>query len=182
MPFLRNGREQPLVAFATSDSDVETILEMRHRLIETITMLREATWLIYIAQPVRSAFGKAAQRHGGLFDTGGGLVTWHVHYGAIALVGADTWLAGLSQKLEDVLEPTPASGIIPVEPAYAHSSPLNHIPTTQPAPPGEPRPFDDSSPYAAVARRAATPIPRSSCRPEAHFPSTAPPNPRLRKR
>ncbi len=182
MPFLRNGREKPLIAFAAGDDDeADSLLEMRHSLIDAVATLRHATWLVYVAQPNRAAFLKAAQRYGGIFDAGGGLITWHVHYGAIGLVGGDTWLAGLHQRLEELLDATPESGIMPVEPEFTHSSPLNHIPTTEPAPP-EVREYDEHSPYAAVAGRASSPMPRGSYAPEERYPSTVPPNPRLRKR
>jgi hypothetical protein len=182
MPFLRNGRERPLIAFAAHDADVDSLLELRHRLIDAIMTLREAVWLVYVGQPIRAAFFKSAQCYGGIFDAGGGLVTWHIHYGTVGLVGGDTWLAGLNQRLEELLEPNPESGIMPVEPQFTSSSPLNHIPTTEPAPPSEPVQYEESSPYAAVAGHPGKPQPRSSYPPENRYPSSMPPNPRVRKR
>lgn len=201
LQYLKNGREKPLVAFALHDASVDALLELRHRLIDALMALREATWLVFVPQALRLSFLKAAQCFGGTFDAGGGLITWHVHYGSVGLVGGDTWLAGLQQRLEELLESTPESGIMPVEPEFSRSSPINHIPTTEPAPPVESVQYEESSPYAAVsgralsaglhdhdaayaavAGRAMNPSSNSSYPPEARYPSSMPPNPRVRRK
>lgn len=182
MPFLKNSRERPLVAFAAQGTDVDALLDARHQLIDTIRSLRDATWLVYVPLNIRAGFLKNSQRFGGVFDHGGGLVSWHVHFGCVGLVGADTWLAGLNQRLEDLLESNPESGIIPVEPIYSRTSPVNHIPTTEPAPPVDPSEYEQSSPYAAIAGRGMYQSPQSSYPPpEGRYPSVMPPNPRVRR-
>jgi hypothetical protein len=181
MPFLKSGREIPLVAFAPMDSDVDRLLDMRQQLIDAVPILRDAVWLVYVTEAIRTAFLKAAHRSGGLFDAGGGITTWHVSYGPIGIVSGDTWLAGLYLRLEELLEPNPESGIVPVEPVYVQSSPMNHIPTTEPAPPTDPSAYDDCAPYKAVASRVRSPTPRLSYAPAERLTSSVPPNPRLRR-
>lgn len=183
MPFLKSGRETPLVAFAPAQPEVEPLLEMRQRLIEAVQPLRTATWLVYILQPLRAKFMRSALCVGGTFDAGGGLVTWHVPLGSVGLVSGETWLAGLHQRLEELLEPTLESGVMPAEPP-AQRSHLHHIPTTQPAPPVEGF-EDENSAYAMVARRSMSP---GKGRPSAgpgpangRLTSSIPPNPRLRR-
>lgn len=182
LPFLRSGRERTIVAFAPVEVDVDPILEIRHRLINAVEPLRDATWLVYLSHSIRSDFLRSAHRYGGLFDAGAGLTTWHINCGAVGLVGGDTWLAGLSQRLEELLDPGLESGVMPVEAPYAMHAPSGHVPTTEPAPPMEGHSFEEGSPYAAVASRASSPSPRNY-NPDPPRPSSSvPPNPRLRRR
>lgn len=180
MPFLKNGRETPLVAFAPTVADAEPLLELRQRMLEAIQQLRAATWLVYIEHSLRPAFIKSALTVGGTFDAGGGLVTWHVALGPIGLVSGETWLAGLHQRLDELLEPTLESGVMPAEPPSPHSQ-LHHIPTTEPAPSGAV--FDEDSAYAAIARGSLSPTRgRPSMAPgSGRSSSSIPPNPRLRR-
>jgi hypothetical protein len=172
LPFLKSRRDKPLVAMAIDNVAVPDALKLRQRLFDAVPALLEATWLVYSTKEHRAEFLRHAFRFGGLFDSGGGLMTWHVHQGVMGIVGAETWLVGLAQRLDELLEPTPESGIMPVEPPLSNDPVPRHVPTTEPAPPAEQPNFDEHPPYAAIATRSLTPNPR---------PSTVPPNPRLRR-
>jgi hypothetical protein len=165
MSFLRTSRDNPIIAFAPSEVDVNALLEARYQLIDAVSSLRSATWLVYLSASLQSLFLQWAHRVGGLFDAGGGLVIWQVYYGAVGIVGGDTWIAGLGQRLDELLESNPESGVVAVEPPV-HRVPMHHMPTTEPAPPEDLRNLDESSPYAAVSR-TSNPAPDRSSHPPA---------------
>ncbi|MGC4069982.1 MAG: hypothetical protein QM784_36065 [Polyangiaceae bacterium] len=182
LPFLRGGRELPLVAFAPGNDDVDALLRFREMLLDSVSALRETTWLVYVEARIRPSFIKAAQPYGCFTDAGGGLFTWHVPYGTMGITSRDTWVAGLAARLEELLAPTPESGIMPVDPPvgeFRHRS----VATTEPAAPYE-SPSDNlmESPYAAIAGRSMNPSALSAPPPFQPGFSSMPPNPRLRKR
>jgi hypothetical protein len=181
MPFLQRGREIPIVALVPADDQLDQLLEMRRNLIDALPTLVDATWLVYVADVNRPRFQKAAIRYGGLFDAGGGITTWHLNHGVLGLVGKDTWLSGLASRLEDLLASTPESGVVPIEPPCAESTAHCAVPTTEPAPPSDAHAFDDAPAYAAVSSRIPSPRPQSYG-PGRRLPSSAPPNPHLRRR
>jgi len=186
MPFLRTGKEIPIVAFAPPEANADELLGFRDLLVESVPTLTDAIWLTYLSPHLRGQFFRAAQTFGGLFDAGGGLHTWHISGGIIGLVGRDTWVPGLSSRLEELLTTGPESGVIPLDAPLGefHSS---NVATTEPAPPDDCSAFSEM-PYSAVAPhdssspgpRRATPILHSQ--PSFRPASTMPPNPRLRNR
>jgi hypothetical protein len=185
MPFLRYGRECPMVAFAPRNNDADELLAFRSMLLSAVGSLRETTWLVYLSTEVRSSFQRAAIHYGDLYDARGGLLTWHVPPGVLGLVSRDTWVVGLAARLEELLTPCLESGIMPVDTPVAESQPHNAV-TTEPAPPSDRDPFQEL-PYAAVAANAMSPQSRIltpatfSSAPPFRPTSTMPPNPRLRK-
>lgn len=182
MPFLRSGGEAPLVAFAPADSNIEALLETRQRLIEIVPDLSDVTWLVYVVRAIRMPFFKAALNLGGTYDAGGGLVAWHVPLGSVGLVSGDTWLAGLDQRLSELLESNFESGVMPAE---APIPPLlRHVPSTVPAPPVEllvEDAKDASLLYSRMARRTTPPVAATASSAANAMHSTMPPNPRLRR-
>jgi hypothetical protein len=182
LPFLRGGRELPLVAFAPGNDDVDELLHFREMLLDRVAALRDTTWLVYVEARIRQTFARAAQSYGGLVDAGGGLLTWHVPYGTIGITSRDTWVAGLAIRLEELLAPTPESGIMPVDPPvgeFRHRS----VATTEPAAPQDLHAEHFlESPYAALAGRSLNPSALSAPAPFQPGFSSMPPNPRLRKR
>jgi hypothetical protein len=182
LPFLRGGRELPLVAFALNSDNIDALLRFREMLLDGVSALRDTTWLVYVEAPIRQTFVKAAQPYGNFTDAGGGLFTWHVPYGAIGITSRDTWVAGLAARLEELLAPTPESGIMPVDPPvgeFRHRS----VATTEPAAPYEAHAEHlMETPYAAIAGRSLKPSALSAPPPFQPNFSSMPPNPRLRKR
>ncbi len=137
MAVLRSERECPLVLLDASTVDVVTLLDVRQAVLKAVPELRSAAWLVFVPGFARRDFIKGASRHGGSFDFGDGLVTWHVSGTPMALVGSETKLAGLADRLTEFLEPVPESGIInhgPFEPP-ASLEPCVGFAVTEPAPP-----------------------------------------------
>jgi hypothetical protein len=186
LPFLRLGRECPMVAFAPKQNDLPALLRYRNTLMEAVELLRDATWLLYVTGGVRNPILGAADRHGDLYDCGGGLLVWRVSDGPIGVVGRDTWVPGLSGRLAEHLAPTLESGVMPIETPIGEFR-RSHLATTEPAPEGDPSSYV-GTPYAAVASRSMSPPTQrrpspfnSTTAPSIHPTSTLPPNPRLRK-
>ena len=185
LPFLRHGRECPMIAFAPKTDDAELVLAFRSMLLGAVGSLRNTTCLVYLTAEIRAAFHHVAVHYGDLFDVRGGLLTWHVTDGIIGLVSRETWVVGLSTRLEELLNPCLESGIIAVD-ATPVSSGRSHPATTLPAPADGAEPINEG-PYASVVKnsmpatpRIPSPSPFTSQSPYRPV-STMPPNPRLRK-
>jgi hypothetical protein len=173
-----------MIAFAPKTDDVEQVLAFRSMLLGAVGSLRNTTCLIYLTADIRTAFHHVAVHYGDLFDVRGGLLTWHVNDGIIGLVSRETWIVGLSVRLEELLNPCLESGIITIDAPVGTGR--NHPAPTEPAPAEGVEPAIEG-PYAAVVRNSmpATPrIPSPSpftSQPPYRAISTMPPNPRLRK-
>lgn len=178
LPFLRTGRECPIIAFAPSAIDLEDLLAYRNLLLTHVSALEDATWLVYLTASQRGGFYRDCQAYGSIFDAGGGVHTWHIHDGILGLVGRETWVAGLGARFDELLSRSAESGIIPIESPAAEL--VRGSGSTEPAPPDDSEPYFEM-PYAAVMSRSLSPL-RTDAVDSLRQPSTMPPNPRLRNR
>jgi hypothetical protein len=169
-----------MVVFAPRSDDVGFLLKYRTTLLTAVDSLGDATWLIYLSATVRVTFHRLAVEYGNVTDVRGGLFTWGVTPGILGLVSRDTWVVGLSTRLEELLTPCLDSGVVSLDELR-----FPRIASTVPAPPSAPERFNDVT-FAPVARNAANPK-RQGASPferavdSYRNPSTMPPNPRLRK-
>lgn len=191
MPLLRSNRESPLVAFCPRSANTDEFLDNRDSLLRALPQLRNSICLVYLTADIRPDFMTQVGTQGGVFDARGGLLTWDIADGTLMLVSLETWVADLAARLEDLVASCPASGIMTIDPPCFPIS--SGVATTEPCPSDE-DPFNEM-PYAAVAARHMTPMPRDLSplpSPRSAFPagldkplrmiSTIPPNPRLRNR